>query len=270
MLKNLIQKAANVAKCTLLIAGLSVGMAGVAQGAGLQDILKSGNVTIGVLLSAPPNGYLDENGQLVGLDPDVATKLGEYLGVKAKLVPLANPARIPALQSGQVDFLVASLAPTPERAKTMMFSIPYAANEVVFVAGKDDNYTDYASLAGKRVGFVRGSPQDAAMTKMALPDVELLRYDDASITMQALLSGQVDLVINDQSVINQMLSKRPDLNLKTQFPFSKSYFSATVANGDYELLQWLNTTISYMKSSGDLDALAQKWMGGNMPNLPTF
>ena len=49
------------------------------------------------------------------------------LSLPVELVPLTPPARIPALQTGKVDFLVATLAPTGERAKTVMFTQPYSA-----------------------------------------------------------------------------------------------------------------------------------------------
>ena len=39
---------------------------------------------------------------------------------------------------------------------------------------------------------------------------------------------------------------------------------------DFELHQYLNTAIYLMKMSGDLDAIATKWTGDPMPNLPGF
>ena len=264
---SLLSRAAKTLLYALPVAALLVQPAAADR---LQDILSSESVKIGVVLTAPPNGFMDENGKLAGFDPDLATKIAEYLGAKVELVPLANNARIPALQAGQVDFLVASLAPTPERAKTIMFTMPYSAADVVVIAGKDDSYADLSALAGKRLGLVRGSPQDASITAMNLSDVEMFRYEDGSTTMQALLSGQVDAVVNDQIVLSKMLASRPDLPMKEQFIFSRLQFSAAVMPGEFELLQWLNTTINFMKNNGDLDTLGVKWYGVPVKDLSTF
>ena len=82
----------------------------------LAEIQGRGAVRIGVLTGSPPNGMIDENGNPAGYDVDVAQVLGRYLNLPVKLVPLTPPARIPALQTGQVDFLIATLAPTGRAA----------------------------------------------------------------------------------------------------------------------------------------------------------
>ena len=45
---------------------------------------------------------------------------------------------------------------------------------------------------------------------------------------------------------------------------------ATVRKDATDLKQWLNTTISYIKVNGELDAIARKWVGSPLPVLPTF
>ena len=44
----------------------------------------------------------------------------------------------------------------------------------------------------------------------------------------------------------------------------------TVRKDAFELRQWLNTTISYIKLNGELDAIAKKWTGSVLPSLPVF
>lgn len=43
----------------------------------------------------------------------------------------------------------------------------------------------------------------------------------------------------------------------------------TVRKGSYELQQWLNNFIYYVKLNGELDAISRKW-AGPLPNLPVF
>jgi polar amino acid transport system substrate-binding protein len=46
--------------------------------------------------------------------------------------------------------------------------------------------------------------------------------------------------------------------------------SMTMRKDAYELRQWLNNFIYYVKQNGELDAISQKWVGGPLPALPTF
>ena len=97
----------------------------------VADIKKKGEVTIGMLVDFPPYGTTDAKNQPDGYDADVAKLLAKEWGVKANIVPVTGPNRIPFLLTNKVDLLVASLAVTPERAKQVQFSQPYAAATIV-------------------------------------------------------------------------------------------------------------------------------------------
>jgi len=96
-----------------LAASCALGTAVSAGAQTVSDLIKKGKVTIGVVSGTPPFGSVDAKGEPIGYDIDVANLIGKYLGIPVEIVPLVPPARIPALESGKVDFLVATLAPTP-------------------------------------------------------------------------------------------------------------------------------------------------------------
>src|SRR5690606_8586760 len=123
-----------------------------------------------------------------GYDADVARLLAKDLGVKLKLVPVTGPNRIPFLLTNKVDLLVASLAITPERAKQVRFSDPYAAATIVLYGKKDANIESAQDLKGVRVGVARASTQDIAVTSEAPEGTEIRRFDDDASAMQALMS----------------------------------------------------------------------------------
>jgi polar amino acid transport system substrate-binding protein len=259
----------------VMIAAIGVAAAGLfaafdANAVTLNDITTRGTVRIGVLTGAPPMGMVDENGNPTGYDVDVANLIAGYLGVKAELVPLTPPSRIPALQTGKVDFLVATLAPTGERAKTVMFTQPYSAFNMVIVSGKDQKFGQLSELGGKRVAVNRGSSQEAALRKVAVPGLEIVVYEDDSTSAQALIAGQVDAVALPSTVADAVLKQLPDAGLQVGFTFFRQGNSMATTLQDFEMRQWLNTAIYLMKNSGELDAIAMKWTGQPMPQLPSF
>ncbi len=243
----------------------------VASAQTVTEIIKRGKVKIGVLVGAPPMGAVDSSGNPVGFDADTATLLGKYLGVPVEMVALEPPARIPALESGKVDFLVSTLAPTPERAKTVMFTIPYNAFQVGIYGKKALKIKDWADLKGKKVGVNRGSSVEAALVKQeGLVGLKVVRFDTDAAVIQAVFSGQIDACAEPDTIANQSLKARPDGDMALKFFFSKQPNSMAVRKDAFELQQWLNNTIYYIKINGELDEIARKWIGSPLPDLPTF
>src|SRR5258708_39921195 len=95
-----------------------------AQAQTVDEIISRGTINIGVLVDLPPYGILNAQQEPDGYDIEVAKLLGKYLGVKANLVQLTSPNRIPFLVTNKVDLIVATFGITPERAKQVLFSIP--------------------------------------------------------------------------------------------------------------------------------------------------
>lgn len=256
----------------LAVAGPLAGFSsGPAEATSLSDIIKRGKVRIGVLTGAPPMGMIDENGKPTGYDVDVANLVAQQMNLPVELVPLTPPARIPALQTGQVDFLVATLAPTGERAKTVMFTTPYNAFNMVVVSSGGKVFNSTADLKGKRIAVNRGSSQETALRRANVQGLEIVVYEDDSTSAQALLSGQVDGTALPSTVAAALMKQFPNAGLQVGQAFFRQGNSMAVMPGDYELLQYLNTVIYIIKVSGQLDAIAVKWTGEPFPaSLPTF
>jgi len=256
----------------LALSAISVAaMNAAASAATVQDIVKRGNVTIGVLVGSPPIGFQDENGNLAGYDVDVANYLGKLLGVTVNLVPVTSPNRVAELVAGKVDFMVATLNPLPDRAMSVAFTIPYEGFKAVMVEKATDNYKTYDDLKGKKIGLTRGSNNEGILGKYVdKVGFQMVRFDDDSTVLQALATGQIDAAAEPDATIYPLLKSRPDMGLKVAFDMALSANSIAVRLDDTNLLQWLNTAINFMKQSGDLNAISQKWIGVDVPPLPTF
>lgn len=248
---------------------LVAGAAASAQS--INDIVKRGKVLIGVNSGAPPFSFVDAKGNAQGYDVDVANLFAKYLGVPATITAYTTPSRIPALEAGKVDFVIATLSPTPARAKVVMFTMPYSTFELVVVGPKKSGIKSLADLAGKKVAVARGTPQEVALTRAAPKGTVYSRFDDDLTATQALVSHQVDAVAIPETIYKEVLKSRPDADLEVKFPFFNQFMSIAVRNDAFELRQWLNTTLSFVKQNGELDDLAMKWTGHPLPkNMPVF
>jgi polar amino acid transport system substrate-binding protein len=253
-------------KAAAILLGLGLVLAGTfaASADTLQDIHSRGTIKVGMLVDFPPYGLMSPQNQPDGYDADVAKLLAQNLGVKLQLVPVTGPNRIPYLLSGQVDVLVASLGITPERAKSVDFSEPYAAITIA-VYGRDDvNISKPEDLAGKTIAVARASTQDTAVTKVAPSSATIRRFDSDAAALQALISGQVPL-IGCSNVCYLTIQKLAPGKYNKKFELSSQVQGIAVKPGEKALLGAVNQFIDKIKADGELDKVNQKWLGEPMP-----
>jgi polar amino acid transport system substrate-binding protein len=236
----------------------------------IDEILSRGTINIGVLVDLPPYGILNDKQEPDGYDIEVAKLMGTYLGVKVNLVPLTSPNRIPFLLTNKVDLIVATFGITPERAKQVMFSIPYSAIENVIFAGKDKKISSIDDLKGLRVGVPRGTVQDVILAKTLGSAVKIARFDDDPSTYQALLTGQVDAIAETGLTGDDFYRNHPEGNIERKFTLLQQPNGITMRKDQFNLHQWVNTFVYFTKNNGELNALWEKWFHKPLPNLPVF
>jgi len=234
----------------------------------LDDVRAKGTLRVAVPQDSPPFGSVGTSMQLQGYDVDLANLLAKDLGVSLQLVPVSSSNRLPYLQTGKVDVIISSLGKSAEREKTVDFSMPYA---IVFsgvfgpasvAVGKPED------LAGKVIGASRGSLEDMEITRLAPPTANIRRFEDAATTMQALLSGQVELTASTNTVVAATVKRNPPVPpvLKFRMKVSPSYVG--VAKNEPRLLDRINQLIVAKKQNGELNGMYQKWFGQALPEMP--
>ncbi|MGK6314259.1 transporter substrate-binding domain-containing protein [Neorhizobium sp. DT-125] len=250
-------------------AGLMAGaMASTAAAQTVESIKSAGTVKVGMLVDFPPFGIMNTNNEPDGYDADVAKLLAQEWGVKVQIVPVTGPNRIPYLQSNQVDLLVASLGITEERAKSVDFSQPYAGISIGVFGATGTEVSKPEDLSGKTVGVARASTQDTAVTKIAPQDARIQRFDDDASAVQALLSGQVELIGVSNVVAAQIETAAPG-RFDQKIQLSQQVQGIAVRKGSAELLTAVNAFIDKMKANGELNKIHEKWLGTPLPDFVT-
>jgi polar amino acid transport system substrate-binding protein len=256
----------------LPLAGLLAITLGVssASASSLDDIIARKKVLVGVDLSVPPFGITNEQMQPDGLDVDVAKLLAKDLGVELELVSVTGQSRIPSLQTGKVDFVVASFGIYTERALSVAFSNPYGGHKSVIIASKDTQIAGLEDLAGKRVGVPRGTAHEKILSAANIEGMELVRFDDDSTTLNALVAGQVDAIGTVNYIAAQLQERYPDQGFEEKTTYLESFYGVGLRRNEPDLLHWLNTVLFVHKQSGELGAIYEKWMKTPIPDLPSF
>ena len=233
----------------------------------VADIRKKGKVIIGIQGDNPPWGYVSSRGEQEGFDADVGRLFGKEIGVPVEFFPTAVANRIPALLTGRVDILFATMGMYPDRAKAIQFSKPYAANDIILVAPKALAVTKPEDMGGRTVGVARSSAQDTAVTKAAPSNATIRRFDDDAATIQALLSGQVEMVGANQFYPMRLDQSKPGV-FERKLDFARQYNGAGTRLGQKEWNETANAFIDKIKGNGQLAEIYQKWMGFAPPEFP--
>jgi len=228
----------------------------------LADIKKAGVINVATFDSNPPFGSVDaKTHDIVGYDVDFAKALAKSLGVKLKLVP-TNPAnRIPLLQSGKADIIVADITITPERAKVVDFSVPYFVTGQQFLvpAASPDKLDAYATA---RIGAVKGTTGEQEL-HTRFPQSRVLAYDDIPLALSALRSGNVQAITQDRTILAGLLDGAPDKAKYKVLPelLSKEEIGVGVKKGETSLLKAVNDELLSLEKTGEATKIYNVWFG---------
>lgn len=230
----------------------------------LDDIRKAGKVRIAIDTAIPPFGMTDDKMQPAGSDVDTARLLAKDLGVPLEIVTTTGPTRIPFLQTNKADLVVSTLSITPDRAKVIDFSIPYADHPSVVGALKGVSISSYADLAGKKVAVVRGTTQDTDLTREA-KGAQLVRYEDDATMALAFASGQVDILATARSLLPAISKKNPARTAESRITMQTNYLAIGMRKNEPALKAWVDAWVKTNLRNGQLGAIYKKWHGVDIP-----
>ncbi len=237
--------------------------------AALDEVLARKTIVIAIPTDFPPYGFVGTNLQPQGLDIDMANYIGAKLGVKVELLPVTSANRIPYLQTKKAHLVISTLGKNPEREKVIDFTAAYSPFFQAVFAAKSLQIKSFADLAGKTVAVTRGAIEDMEITKLAPASADIKRFEDNNVTVSAFVSGQVQALATGVSVAGNMMQRNPQLNTEYKLLIKDSPNFIGVAKGEDKLRTRVNEIIAAAKTSGDIDKMAQKWLGrpaGALPN----
>ncbi|HEV7186881.1 MAG TPA: transporter substrate-binding domain-containing protein [Blastococcus sp.] len=248
--------------------GAQAGSGGSSTGSNshLARVLKSKTIKIAVQSQAAPWGVQQSDGHYEGFDIDIANALGKALGAKVEFTAATNESRIPLLQADKVDVVIASFTATDERAQQVGFTIPYAAGGTLIAVPANSSIHSYDDLKGKTVSASRGSIGETIL-KAHFPAAKPSLFNSFADSVQALKSGKVDALIENNVIVPQLAAQDPSIRILQGPVLEPSLMSMGIQQGDQVWMDYLNTFIRNYNVSGENDASSQKWLHQPMPDF---
>ena len=250
---------------TTLLMILLVGCSGGGdkqEAAGELDTSKT--YVIGLDDTFAPMGFLNEKGELVGFDVELAQKAAEEMGIKIEYQPIDWTVKETELDSGNIDFLWNGYSITPEREKKVLFSDPYMDNRQIIVTLKDSPVNSKANLEGKRI-TVQGESSaleavmkdEAFVNALAEPPVE---YATNTECFKDIEAKRCDAIVVDEVLARYYMKQNGEEKYKVlDENFGEEQFAVGMRKDDAALQEALNKALAKLKEDGTYDEIYKKY-----------
>ena len=229
----------------------------------LDRIQARGELVVGTMGNMPPLNMTSKDGEIFGLEPDLARLLAKAMDVKVKFVTKPFNELLPALQAGEVDMVLSGMTITPERNRKVAFIGPYFISGKAFLTKiKTIAYADEAKDANNpntKIVALKGSTSQA-FAEEYLGKTTLFTtgtYDEA---VDMVLQDKVQAMIADYPICIVSVYRYPDaglLSVVTQLTYEP--IGIAIPANDPLMMNWTRNTLNNIEGSGILDELKLKW-----------
>lgn len=244
--------------CSILFMSGSIALAGVI----LDGVLKKGELVVGISGDQPPLNATTKEGDIIGLDADLARAIAENMNVKVRFARIPFPGLLSSLQAGKVDMVISGMTMTPERNMKVAFVGPYlVSGKGILLKTRTVEMLKKEGINSEKfkVATLKGSTSQAIIQKSA-PKAALVltgSYDEA---LNLLYQDKVDIVIADYPFCAYIADRYPEKELAIG-DTKLSFEPLGIAIREDAL--WINALDNFMKmqaGSGDLTTLQEKWL----------
>lgn len=245
-----------------MMAALMVTMTGCGKKAAA---LEDGKIVVGTNAEYEPFEYLDENQELAGFDIELMNAMAEKMGVEIEWVDMAFDSLVGSLEAGNVELLIAAIAPTTERAKSCDFSEVYYAGYQDFLTKEGQEMHTIDELNGKTVAVLEGSLSDLIASGEntdygVVEGANVKRFKNVTQAVQELENDAADVVFTDTIIAQKFVADREGLVTNTVPDTGEDAFVAA-KKGDTEAVDAVNKALEELKADGTYDALYSKYFG---------
>lgn len=255
----------------VVLAGALVGTSGCSKTTGSKEIALTPSIsspaigTDGVLkvgvdsTHAPFAGELD--GELIGIDIDIAAALAEQLGLKLEMVDITGEVPDTLLVNGDVD-VVMNLEQVAGTGTTSLEAGPYLYDgpSLFMVSPTETAPTvDLTALQGTKVAAQSGS-LSAWQAQELVGDGNVVEASSLSDAFDMLVAGEVTYVAAD-SVVGSYLAMNYENVICVSMIQTSSGIYMGVSPTNTELSTALGTAFDTIQTNGILKVIASKWLG---------
>ncbi len=249
-----------------LVAGAAL-LGGAAPAAAAGD---GETYVIGTDTTFAPFEFTNEDGELVGIDMDLLHAIAEDQGFEVEIRQLGFDAALQALQSNQVDAVMAGMSITEERQQTFDFSEPYFTSGIQLGVLEASDIQSLDDLDGKTVAVKTGTQgQTFAEDNQEEYGFRITPYSDTTDMVDAVKAGQAVGYFEDFPVLAYGIQQGSGFRLIGEPELGGEYGFAVNKGQNPELIEKFNAGLANLQESGEYDEIVDTYLGGEASAQPT-
>ena len=229
----------------------------------LDRIQANKELVVGTAASMPPLNMTTKDGQIIGVEMDLARFFASGMEVKLTLKPMNFSDLLPALEAGQVDMVLSGMTMTPGRNLKVAFVGPYFASgksvlaKMVNVGLVDEiakmNNPDKVLVA------LKGSTSQMFVERV-IPNAKLVLADDYDQAVAMVRNDKAIVMVADYPICMVSVYRYPDAKLGTlEKPISYEPVGVALPAGDPLLVNWVQNFLQTLEKTGQTKMLLEKW-----------
>jgi polar amino acid transport system substrate-binding protein len=241
---------------TLLVAAMACGTARMPAVPGRPSL------RVGVTSGSPPLVFRRQ-GQLTGLEVEMAYRLADALGRELRFLELPWEEQPTALLDGRTDIIMSGMSVTRARSVRMVFGEPYLASGLAVLMRRADteryDSLEAVRLSTARVGVVEGTTGEI-FVRNELPDSQVALYPNFDAATDELLGGLVDVAVYDIPVVVWMVSKHEGELALLRKRLGDDHLAWAFRPDDAALRTASDVVLAGWKQDGTLAAMLGRWL----------
>lgn len=222
-------------------------------------------IVIGYDNTFVPMGFLDENGDTVGFDIDLATEVVKRIGLDIKFQSIDWSMKESELNSGNIDAIWNGYTLTEERKQKVAYTDSYLDNKQIIVVLEKSNISNKSDLSGKLIGTQSDSSGMEAVIKdtkfvESIKGKEPILYDTFDKAFRDLEIGRIDALVADEILARYYMAQKEDNLYKVlEENFGTESYVVGIKKDNVELRDRINTSLNNIKKDGTFDKIYSKW-----------
>ena len=226
--------------------------------------VEAGKLHMSTNAEFPPYEMLDDAGNPIGIDVEVAQAIANKLGLELVVDDMGFDAALLAVQNGQSDIAMAGITVSEDRLAKMDFTDSYATGvQVVIVKEGSDVTMD--NLGEKMIGTQMGTTgyiyASDTVENGGYGEDHVIGYETGAVAVQALISGQVDAVIIDNLPAQSYVEANAAAGLTIlEGTWVEEDYAIALQKGNTELMAAVNGALNELKADGTFQGIVDKYI----------
>ncbi|MBK7949623.1 MAG: transporter substrate-binding domain-containing protein [Deltaproteobacteria bacterium] len=232
----------------------------------VHRIVESGRLRVGLSGAQPPLNMKDREGELVGLDVDLALALADAMDLELELIERPFAELLPGLAAGDFDLVISNMTITPARNAQVAFAGPYLISGATLLTRKELAEvfeSDDAIDSAERTFGVRSGSTSEALLRDAYPKAKVIAVDDPATLIPRIQKGELDGLLSDLPYVRFMLARNPDAGLaEVGTPFTTEPIGIALDPGSPLLVNLVQNYLNTLEYTGLLIQMKTYWLNG--------